>query len=99
MDYVEGRASDNSAFVKQLEAEVALVNKSNEKWRAEYVKQYVHDRIKFKEGKKERDLEIAKSMLADDFALSTISKHTNLTVEDVEKLKADLPVEDAFQEL
>jgi len=39
------------------------------------------------EGRDERDLEIAKSMLADDLPLMTISKHTNLSVEELEELK------------
>ena len=51
LDYIEGKKSENT-FVGQLEAEVAVV-KSNKKWRAEYVKQYANDRVKFKEGKAE----------------------------------------------
>ena len=40
----------------------------------------------WEEGREERDLEIAASMLADNFPLSTISKHTNLSIEELEKL-------------
>ena len=102
LDYVEGQVSDN-AFVKQLEAEVALV-KSNKKWRAEYVKQYVHDRVNFmegknegkregkEEGKKEREIEIVKDGLENNISIETISLMTGLSIEDINELKAQMEV-------
>ena len=48
LSYLEGQKSNNQ-FVKLLEKEVSKV-KSNKKWRAEYVKQNVHDMLNIRKG-------------------------------------------------
>ena len=40
------------------------------------------------EGRSEERIAIAKSMISDNFLLSAISKHTGLSVQEVEELKA-----------
>ena len=91
LDYVEGQVSDN-AFVKELEAEVALV-KSNKRWRKEYVRQYVHDRLNFKEGKEEgkieREIEIAENLIALNLTIEQIEEATGLPADKIRELKKE----------
>ena len=51
------------------------------------MKQYVHDRIKFKEGKEERDLEIVKNGLEKNISIKTISDLTGLSTKDIDAIK------------
>ena len=42
------------------------------------------------EGDLKRALKVAKSMISDDFSTATISKHTGLSEQELEELKAEL---------
>ena len=91
--YLEGKVNDNE-FIKELEAEVIKV-KSNKKWRAEYVKQNVHDTLNFRKGKEEgleqgayqKVIDMAKKLLELDIAPEVIIEVTGLSLEVVEVLK------------
>ena len=85
--FIEGQSSD-SPLGKLLEAEVARV-KSNEKWRVEYVKQYVHDTLNFRNGKEEGKLEIVKKGLENNVPLETISVMTGFAISELEEMKLE----------
>jgi len=103
LNYLEGHRSD-SDFIKQLENEVATV-KASRKWRAEYMKQHVHDTLNFRKGKEEginlgvaqgieqgerkKTIEMAVKMLSDKMPLETISKYTGLSIDVIEDLSKD----------
>jgi len=63
---------------------------SNKKWRAEYVKQPVHDTLNIRKGREQgieqEKVEIAKNMLSDNMPLETIAKYTQLSIAELEKL-------------
>jgi len=88
LKFIEGQCT-NTSLVKLLEDEVALV-KSNEKWRVEYVKQYVHDTLNFRNGKEEGKLEIAKKMLERGDSLADIVELTELSMKTIEELKGEM---------
>jgi len=46
------------------------------------------------EGREERDLEIAKSMLLDEIPLPSISKHTGLSLEELRIIKKEVDIKE-----
>ena len=99
--HIEGVTRD-SEFAKTLDDEVKRV-KSNENWRAEYVKQNVNDVLKFRQGREEGRLEgleegrleekvaIVKNLLnTTSLTFEEISKATKLTILEIEEIKSKI---------
>ena len=49
---------------------------------------FSYDRELIEQGERNKETEIAKSMLSDDIALETIAKHTQFAIAELEALKA-----------
>ena len=92
--YIEGHTSDND-FVKKLEKEVKRV-KSNKKWRAEYVKQSVHDTLNIRKGREqgahEKAVEVAKKLLASGTSTEMVEDISGLTFEVIKSLEAEVGI-------
>ena len=70
--------------------------KSNKKWKAEYVKQNVHDPLNFQKGKEEgrqqEKIDMAKNMLADGMSVAIVSKYIDLSIEQLMKINGEAEI-------
>jgi len=84
---IEGESSDN-LFVKLFEAAAEKI-KADEMWRETYMQSLLRDQDKFDAGEEKAKIEIVKSLLQDQLPIEFISKHTDLSVQEIEKLKVE----------
>lgn len=71
---------------------VDLSNDEGERHAVQQREMYLQDQLainqeKYEQGKQDRNIEIAKSLLSAGMDIGFVSKHTGLSVEEIEKLK------------
>jgi len=86
--HIEGVIGE-SEFAKTLDNEVKRV-KSNENWRAEYVKQNVNDVLKFRQGREEgayeKAVEVAKTGIQNNVPFETLTLLTGFSTDELYEL-------------
>ena len=85
---IEGEISSNE-FVKEFQ-EMAEEIKADEIWRSVYMQSLLKEQDKYDKAQEDKAIEIAKSMLADNFPFDIIAKYSGLSIEIIESLKNEL---------